>query len=126
MTWKPELDALFTQQLHALDEAQVISLERVMHYGTKIRARAGVDSFRRQNSVEERLAARQARLEQARKELEKIQQARHPQYAPHFFIFQPEGNPMQGPGGKPLDYIGQSHRPKPLAGVRHRFMQAST
>jgi transposase len=53
---KRELDDLFTQLLMALEDAQVISLERVMHDGTKIRARAGTSSFRRQKTVAERRA----------------------------------------------------------------------
>jgi len=100
---KEELDGLFVDLLHALDQAEVISLDRVMHDGTKIRARAGTDSFRREKTVVEKLAAiqelvkedpqsenhqrqerarergqreRQERVEQAQKELEKIQQAR--------------------------------------------------
>ena len=100
---KPELDALFAQLLQVLDQAHIISLDRVMHDGTKIRARAGVDSFHREKTVAEKLAAIQElvaedpqsetsprqerareraqrehrqRVEQARKELDKIQQAR--------------------------------------------------
>jgi transposase len=100
---KEELDGLFVELLHALDTVKVISLERVMHDGTKVRARAGVDSFGHEHTVAEKLAAikelvkedpqsetskrqerareraqreRQQRVEQAQKELEKIQQAR--------------------------------------------------
>jgi transposase len=254
---KQELDRLFVELLHVLDQTEVISLDRVMHDGTKIRARAGVDSFRREHTVAEKLAEiealvkedpqgetsqrqerarqraqreRKQRVEQAQKELEKIQQARKseaerkqarvsltepearmmkhgdnaiapsynvqvsteakagvivgvdltqsaedsaaldpaigeihqnlgrdpkqvvadggftnrqtiekmedrnvdfigslsdpkerseaamksagidPQYAPHFFIFQPETNTLQCPAGKPLEYIGQSRK----------------
>ena len=100
---KEELDGLFVELLHALEQAEVINLDRVMHDGTKIRARAGVDSFRREKTVAEKLAAieelvkedaqaeiskrqqraqeraqreRQERVEQAQKELAKIQQTR--------------------------------------------------
>ena len=101
---KGELDALFVELLHALEQAELISLERVMHDGTKIRARAGVDSFRREPTVKQRLEAirelvqedpqseagkgrqgqareraereRKQRLEQALQQLEKVQQGR--------------------------------------------------
>ena len=43
--------------LGVLDAAGVITLERVMHDGTKIRAQAGVDTFRRKKTLEEREAA---------------------------------------------------------------------
>ncbi|MBI1792135.1 MAG: IS1182 family transposase [Acidobacteria bacterium] len=52
---KPELDELFVQLLVAMEEAKLVSLERVMHDGTKVRARAGVDTFRREATVKERL-----------------------------------------------------------------------
>src|SRR5262249_44658380 len=100
---KRELDGLFSGLLQALEQAQVISLDRVMHDGTKVRARAGADSFRREKTVAEKLAAieelvqedpqsetskrqqqareraqreRKERVEQAQKELQQIQQAR--------------------------------------------------
>jgi hypothetical protein len=53
---KQELDELFQQLLVSLDEANIISLERVMHDGTKIGARAGTSSFRREPTVQEKLA----------------------------------------------------------------------
>jgi len=53
---KKELDELFQQLLVSLDEANIISLERVMHDGTKIRARAGASSFRREPTIREKLA----------------------------------------------------------------------
>lgn len=49
------LDDLFTQLLALLDQAGVISLERVMHDGTKIRAQAGADTFRRQGTLAQRI-----------------------------------------------------------------------
>jgi hypothetical protein len=52
---KKELDELFGQVLTVLDEVGVISLERVMHDGTKIRARAGSSSFRGEPAVKEKL-----------------------------------------------------------------------
>lgn len=97
-----ELNQLFVQLLVALEQAGCVNLERVMHDGTKVRAQAGVDSFRREMSVREKLeqvrelvgqdpagesgsrrqeAARQRaarereqRLEQALEELEKIRE----------------------------------------------------
>jgi transposase len=61
---KKELDELFTQVLTVLDQAHVISLERVMHDGTKIRARAGSSSFRREETVREKLARVRELVEQ--------------------------------------------------------------
>lgn len=51
------LDALFVELLGVLDVAGVITLERVMHDGTKIRAQAGADTFRREKTLAEREAA---------------------------------------------------------------------
>ena len=50
-------ELLFVELLGVLDEAEVITLERVMHDGTKIRAQAGVDTFRREKTLAEREAA---------------------------------------------------------------------
>lgn len=61
------LNELFSQLLAMLEEAGLVSLERVMHDGTKIEAQAGSDSFRRDQTVRKRLqAAREVvrRLEQ--------------------------------------------------------------
>jgi transposase len=44
---KEALDELFAQILAVLERAGCLSLERVMHDGTKIRAQGGVDTFRR-------------------------------------------------------------------------------
>jgi transposase len=49
------LDQLFTQLLGLLEHEGCLSLERVMHDGTKIRAQAGVDTFRRERTVKEHL-----------------------------------------------------------------------
>ena len=57
-----KLDELFTQVLGLLSAEGLITLERVMHDGTKIKASAGADSFRR----EERL---RTHLEAARKQV---------------------------------------------------------
>jgi transposase len=52
---KKALDELFAQLLAMLEKAEVLSLEQVMHDGTKIRAQAGADTFRREKSLRERL-----------------------------------------------------------------------
>lgn len=57
------LRELFVQVLGVLSAERLVSLERVMHDGTRIKACAGADSFRR----EERL---QGHLEAARKQVE--------------------------------------------------------
>lgn len=62
------LTNLFTQMLVALSEAGLVKLRLVAHDGTKIRAQAGVDSFRREVSLREK-------LEQARKLVEEDPQA---------------------------------------------------
>jgi transposase len=50
------LDELFAGLLVALEKAGLVSLEQVMHDGTKIRAQAGADSLRREKTTRERLA----------------------------------------------------------------------
>jgi transposase len=50
------LDNLFTQLLAMLQSSGLLSLERVMHDGTKIRAQAGADTFRREKTLREHLA----------------------------------------------------------------------
>lgn len=52
---KEALDELFTQMLALLEKEELLSLERVMHDGTKVRAQAGSDSFRRHKTVQEHL-----------------------------------------------------------------------
>ena len=55
------LDELFAQLLALLETEGLVDLEQVMHDGTKIRAQAGADSFRREKTIRERLTqARQA------------------------------------------------------------------
>lgn len=99
------LPELFAQVLGLLSAEGLVSLERVMHDGTKIKACAGADSFRREEKVRAHLAAarqqveamgdpqadeserqrgareraareRQSRLEQALEELGKIRQSK--------------------------------------------------
>lgn len=50
------LDHLFTELLALLQSSGLLSLERVMHDGTKIRAQAGADTFRREKTLREHLA----------------------------------------------------------------------
>ena len=60
---KEALDDLFTQLLGVLSAEGLVTLEQVMHDGTKVKANAGADTFRR----EERL---RAHLEAARQQVE--------------------------------------------------------
>ena len=54
------LTDLFTQMLVVLSDAGLVKMRLVAHDGTKIRAQAGVDSFRREATLREKLeAARQ-------------------------------------------------------------------
>src|SRR6266508_7096 len=58
---KVALDELFAQLLALLEQEGLVNLEQVAHDGTKIRAQAGMDSFRREKTLRERLAeAREA------------------------------------------------------------------
>ncbi len=103
--FKQQLDELFVQGLGLLSAEGLITLERVMHDGTKIKACAGGDSFRREDRIRSHLKAaceqvaamgdplaepsgrqraarerarseRTQRLEQALVELEKIREAK--------------------------------------------------
>jgi transposase len=56
---KKALDELFAQLLAMLESAGLVSLQQVMHDGTKIGAQVGADSFRREKTLREHL--RQAR-----------------------------------------------------------------
>ena len=49
------LDELFAQLLALLEGEGLVSLEQVMHDGTKIRAQAGGDSFRREKTLRQRV-----------------------------------------------------------------------
>lgn len=102
------LRELFVQVLGVLSAEGLVSLERVMHDGTRIKACAGADSFRREDRLKEHLEAarkqvaamgdpreeepkrkraaqeravreRQQRLEQALEEVQKVRQAKRPQ-----------------------------------------------
>jgi transposase len=102
------LRELFVQVLGVLSSEGLVSLERVMHDGTRIKANAGADSFRRADRLKEHLEAarrqveamgdpreeepkrkraaqeralreRQQRLEQALEEVQKVRQAKRPQ-----------------------------------------------
>ena len=61
---KAALDELFAQLLALLDGAGLVNLEQVMHDGTKIRAQAGADSFRREKTLRERLAEARRAVDQ--------------------------------------------------------------
>jgi transposase len=103
--YQAQLDELFSQTLGLLSAEGLISLERVMHDGTKIQASAGGDTFRREQRIREHLDAarrcvkemgdprldtsarrgaarrraarqREDRLEQALVELEKVRDAK--------------------------------------------------
>jgi hypothetical protein len=57
------LPDLFVQVLGLLSAEGLVSLERVMHDGTKIKACAGADSFRREEKVRAHLAAARQQVE---------------------------------------------------------------
>src|SRR5881296_780726 len=58
------LNQLFTQVLGLLSRAGLITLERVMHDGTKIKAFAADNSFHRQATLEEHLQKAREQVEQ--------------------------------------------------------------
>ena len=62
---KEALDELFTQVLGLLSAEGLISLERVMHDGTKVKACASADTFRREERI-------RAHLEVARQQVEQM------------------------------------------------------
>lgn len=66
VTYKKALDEIFTKLLALLEGAGLVTLELVAHDGTKVAAQAGSDSFRREKTVQERLA----RARQLLKDLE--------------------------------------------------------
>jgi transposase len=105
VTYDPALTELFTNTLGVMSAEGLVSLERVMHDGSKVRAMAGADSFRREGTLRAHLEAarqqveamgdpradesarqraarqraareRQERLEQALEELAKIRQTK--------------------------------------------------
>jgi len=51
------LDGLFGQALGVLSAEGLVTLERVMHDGTKVQAYAGTDSFRREGTIQAHLKA---------------------------------------------------------------------
>lgn len=57
------LRELFVQVLGVLSSEGLVSLERVMHDGTRIKACAGSDSFQRQERLQEHLAAARQQVE---------------------------------------------------------------
>jgi transposase len=57
------LRELFVQVLGVLSSEGLVSLERVMHDGTRIKACAGSDSFRREGRLKEHLAAARQQVE---------------------------------------------------------------
>jgi len=59
------LDELFTEVLGLLSAEGLVSLQRVMHDGTKIKAYAGVDTFRREEKI-------RAHLEMARQQVKEM------------------------------------------------------
>lgn len=102
------LRELFVQVLGVLSSEGLVSLERVMHDGTRIKANAGADSFRREERLKQHLEAarkqieamgdpreeepkrkraaqqralreQQQRLEQALEEVQKVRQAKRSQ-----------------------------------------------
>lgn len=59
---------VFVQLLVLLESGGWLDLSRVMHDGTKIQAQAGQDSFRRAGTIEQKLAAARAAVEQMAEE----------------------------------------------------------
>ncbi len=63
VAYDQELTQLFTNTLGVLSAEGLVSLERVMHDGTKVRALAGADSFRREQTLQAHLAAARQQVE---------------------------------------------------------------
>lgn len=57
------LDDLLTQVLGVLSAEGLVTLEQVMHDGTKVRANAGVDTFRREDRLRRHLEAARQQVE---------------------------------------------------------------
>jgi transposase len=123
------LNGLFVQTLGLLSVEGLIRLERVMQDGTKIRAKAAADSFRRQQRVEQALKEakaqvaavkamseeegsrrmakarqraareRQERLEQALKEFEQLEKEDKDKEQRRVSTSDPEARVMKQPGG---------------------------
>jgi transposase len=62
---KDSLDQLFVQVLGIMSAEGLITLERIMHDGTKIKALAGNNSFRREERIREHLKAAQEQMQQS-------------------------------------------------------------
>lgn len=60
---KEALEKLFVQVLGILSAEGLVTLERVAHDGTKIKAYAGIDSFRREEKIRAHLAMAEDQLE---------------------------------------------------------------
>jgi len=123
------LNGLFVQTLGLLSADGLITLERVMQDGTKIRAKAAADSFRRQERVEQALKEakaqvaaveamseeegsrrmakarqraareRQERLEQALKEFDQLEKEDKDKEQRRVSTSDPEARVMKQPGG---------------------------
>lgn len=123
------LNGLFVQTLGLLSADGLITLERVMQDGTKIRAKAAADSFRRKERVEQALKEakaqvaavealseeegsrrtvkarqraareRQQRLEQALKEFEQLEKEDKDKEQRRVSTSDPEARVMKQPGG---------------------------
>lgn len=61
---KEVLDQIFVELLGMLETAGVVKLDQVMHDGTKIRAQAGIDTFRREGTLRKNLEKARAVVEQ--------------------------------------------------------------
>jgi len=58
------LDELFTQWLAALEQEELITLERVVHDGTKVKASASGNSFHREKTLQAHLEAARQRVQE--------------------------------------------------------------
>ena len=63
VAYDKELTELFTHTLGVMSAAGLVSLERVMHDGSKVRAMAGADSFRREETLRKHLEAARQQVE---------------------------------------------------------------
>ena len=59
---KERLDRLFVQTLGIMSAEGLVTLERVMHDGTKVKACAGADSFRREERIKTHLKAAEEQI----------------------------------------------------------------
>lgn len=63
VAYDQELTELFTHTLGVMSAEGLVSLERVMHDGSKVRAMAGADSFRREETLRTHLEAARQQVE---------------------------------------------------------------